>query len=238
VWHVSFICVIWLIHMCDMTHSYVWHDSFICVMWLIHMCGMTFIRAMWLIHVCGMTHSDVWHDAFICVTRRIHLCDMTHSFVCHNSSICVTWLIYMCDMPHSYVWHDSFIWVPFIPISDLTHSTATCLQASTRSSQSSIIYAPFTTWPKSKRLAMHFGVPLGWSILLITQMRHAWPTWLFACKVCCATRVSVCVGCQKVWCILLHGVVCVFSHPTHFRRAWPACLFTNRVYCTVQGVLM
>ena len=26
---VLFICVTWLIHMCDMTHSYVWHDSFI-----------------------------------------------------------------------------------------------------------------------------------------------------------------------------------------------------------------
>jgi len=24
VWHDSFICVTWLIHMCDMTHSYVW----------------------------------------------------------------------------------------------------------------------------------------------------------------------------------------------------------------------
>jgi len=26
-----FICVTRLVHMCDMTHSYVWHDSFICV---------------------------------------------------------------------------------------------------------------------------------------------------------------------------------------------------------------
>jgi len=33
--------VTWLIHMCDMTHSYVWHDSSICVMWLFHMCDMT-----------------------------------------------------------------------------------------------------------------------------------------------------------------------------------------------------
>jgi len=31
-----FICVTWLIRMCDMTGSYVWHDSFICVTWLIH----------------------------------------------------------------------------------------------------------------------------------------------------------------------------------------------------------
>jgi len=30
VWHVSFICVTCLIHMCDMSHSYVCHVSFIC----------------------------------------------------------------------------------------------------------------------------------------------------------------------------------------------------------------
>jgi len=39
--HDSFICVTryafhepWLIHTCDMTHSYMWHDSYICVIWL------------------------------------------------------------------------------------------------------------------------------------------------------------------------------------------------------------
>ena len=42
-----------IIHMCDMTHSYVWHDSFICVTWLIHMCDMT--------------RSYVWYDSSICV---------------------------------------------------------------------------------------------------------------------------------------------------------------------------
>ena len=51
VWHVSFICVTWLIHMCDMTYSHVWHVSFTCVTWLIHMRDMT--------------HSYVWHDSVI-----------------------------------------------------------------------------------------------------------------------------------------------------------------------------
>jgi len=46
----SFMCVTWLIHMCDMTPSSdddtnarvcMWHDSFICVTWLIDMCDMT-----------------------------------------------------------------------------------------------------------------------------------------------------------------------------------------------------
>jgi len=72
-----FVCVTWLIHMCDMTHSYVWHDSFICVTWPTHMCDMT--------------HSYVWNDSLICMTRlwlalticadlwHIHKRSMTHS---------------------------------------------------------------------------------------------------------------------------------------------------------------
>jgi len=41
VWHDSFTCVTWRIHMCDMTHSYVWHDSCMCVTSLIHMRDVT-----------------------------------------------------------------------------------------------------------------------------------------------------------------------------------------------------
>ena len=98
VWHDSFICETWLIHMWDMTRSYVRHDSFICENWLIH---------MW-----DMTHSYVWHDSFICVTWLIHICDMTHSFVWHDS--------FIRDMTHSYAWHDSLLW-------DMTHSYVTWL---------------------------------------------------------------------------------------------------------------
>jgi len=62
--HDSFICVPWLIHMCDMTHSDVWHDSFIC--------------ATWLLHMCDMTHSSTWHDSIVCMTWLIHTCDILH----------------------------------------------------------------------------------------------------------------------------------------------------------------
>ena len=65
-------CVTWLIHMCDMTHSYVWHDSFIFV--------------TWLIHICDMTHLYVWPDSFIRVTWLIHTCDMTYSYLRHDHS--------------------------------------------------------------------------------------------------------------------------------------------------------
>ena len=100
-------CVTWLIHMCEMNHSYarmrlrlrggvapcVWWKSFMCVTWLIHMCDMT--------------HSHVWPDSFICVTWLIHMCDMPHPHVWHDSFICVTRFISMYPMTHSYVWHDS-----------------------------------------------------------------------------------------------------------------------------------
>jgi len=130
-WRGSFICVTWLHHMCDMTHSYVWLDSFIRV-------ACSFLRVPWLIHMCDMTHSCVCHDSFLRVTRLIHVCDMTHlhaghahSYVWHASSICgtcsfmcVTWLIPTCDMPHSYVWHDSSICgtCSFICVTCLIHT--------------------------------------------------------------------------------------------------------------------
>ena len=54
------------------SHRSVWHDSFTCVIWLIHIRD---IRASFvtqrLIHMCDtMTHSYVWHkDSFTCVTQ-------------------------------------------------------------------------------------------------------------------------------------------------------------------------
>jgi len=109
VWHYSFMCVTRLIHMCDMTPSFVWHDSFIRVTWLIQ---------MW--HIQSLA-SYVWHDSFICVTWLIHMCDMTNSCVTYSSLvlppsrfICVTWLIHMCDMTRSYVWRDLSICVTWL----------------------------------------------------------------------------------------------------------------------------
>jgi len=112
---VFFVHVTWLIHICDMTHSYVRHDSFICATWLIHTCDMThphvwhdpFIRMTWLIHICDMTRSYVWQYSFIYVTWLIHTYDMTHSYVRHDSFIRLAWLIHMCNMTRSYVWHDT-----------------------------------------------------------------------------------------------------------------------------------
>jgi len=137
VWHDSFICVTWPIHMRDMTHSCVWHDSSICVTWLIFMRDMThsyvwhdsYICVTWLMFMRDMTHSCVCHDSFVSVTWHIHMRDMTCSYVWNDSFICVTWLIRMCALTYSYVRHDSFTrktWL--ICVCATTHSCHTIIQ--------------------------------------------------------------------------------------------------------------
>ena len=145
VWHDSFICVTWLIRMCDMTH--VWHDSFISVTWLIHMCDMTHLYDLTqIIRVNESCHTYKWvmslewggshaesciclyliihmcTQSFICVTWRIHKCDMMHSHVWHDLCTCVTCLIHMCDMTDPHVWHDLFICVTWLKdMWEMTH---------------------------------------------------------------------------------------------------------------------
>ena len=140
VWRVSFICVTWLIYMCDKTHSYVWHDTFICVTWLIHMCDVSHsyvwhssrTRVTCMVHVCDMSHAHVRFilDSFICGTWFIHMCvtwsrintfAMMRSYVGHDSIF--TCEMIMCDMTHSYVWHVSLICMTWlIHMYDMTHS--------------------------------------------------------------------------------------------------------------------
>ena len=82
-WHDSFVCAPWLIHMCVINHSYVCHDSFTCVTWLMH----------------------TRHDSYApCVVCCICLCTL---FACVMTHWYVTWLIRMCAMTHSYVCRDS-----------------------------------------------------------------------------------------------------------------------------------
>ena len=76
----SFVCVTWLMRVCDMTHSFMGHDSFLCVTWLIHMCAVT--------------HSCITRDSFLRVTSCILVCDMICSYVWHESFM-LAWLIHV-----------------------------------------------------------------------------------------------------------------------------------------------
>ena len=144
VWRDSFMCVTWLVLVCDVTHS--------CVSWgKTRMSCASYVT--WILHMCDTTDPYVWHDSFICVTWLINVCDMTPVYVLHYSFLCVTWLIHichesrleypafhvwrdsftcvtrlslMCDMTHSYVWHDSSICVTWLSsICDMTHGPCT-----------------------------------------------------------------------------------------------------------------
>ena len=137
----SFMCVTWLLHVCDMPYSCVWHASFICTTWLIHMRDMSHSYIWYGSFICvGMPHSCMWYDSFVCVTCLIHMRDMTHSNTWHDSFICVpwqemkrlkriskficgTWLMDMSDMTHEHVRPDSFIRAKgLIHTRDMTHS--------------------------------------------------------------------------------------------------------------------
>jgi len=86
IWRDAFICVTWLIHICDGTHSNVWHDSFLSVIWLICIC------VTWCNHICDMTDSFVWHDSLICMTCLIYLCDMALPYSQFDRYISIIWL--------------------------------------------------------------------------------------------------------------------------------------------------
>jgi len=64
VWHDSFICGTWLIHMWDMTHSYEGHDSFtfdsICCVCIIVCVGVCVY-----VYVCMCAYVGVWRDSYI-----------------------------------------------------------------------------------------------------------------------------------------------------------------------------
>jgi len=100
-----FICVTFILHMCDLTCPHTWHASF--------------VRVTCLIHTCDMTHSSVWHDSFMYATcLMIHIYDMLDSYVWHDSSVvkivtCAMWLIHICNMTHSYVWRILFYFALF-----------------------------------------------------------------------------------------------------------------------------
>jgi len=84
-----FMCVTWLIHVCDMTHSCVWHDSFMCVTCItyiytcvrdtyIYTCVITYI------YTCVMAHSNV--------TCHVWMSHVTYEWVMSRMFLPLSWL--------------------------------------------------------------------------------------------------------------------------------------------------
>jgi len=124
-WHDSFMCVAWLIHVCDEIHSWVWYDSFMCVTWLIHAwdtphscvrcisfmcatclnsfstcrvkCQVTNSCVASLILICCVTHS--------CFASLILMCCITHS---DENECCNTWMSYAANENE---WCNTWEWV-------------------------------------------------------------------------------------------------------------------------------
>jgi len=115
------------------------------VMWLMHVCNMTHVTHMymcvtWPMHMCDKTRVYVWRDSWIPYVLRYHkisyysatwliyMCDVTYVYVWRHSCTCtfVTWLMYMCDVTHEpltsrayiksqvTVWHDTCMGVTWI----------------------------------------------------------------------------------------------------------------------------
>ena len=68
-----------IIHMCDMAYSYVWHDSFTHVTWLIHVCDVTHSYVTTLIHMCDVT--NLYLTWLIHTRHHWFICDTTSSYV-------------------------------------------------------------------------------------------------------------------------------------------------------------
>ena len=109
--YASFKCATWLIHMCDMTHSYVRYDTFHIHVsdsrsrqeCYIYQWATSHVWRSHIAYVCDVTHPYLrddpimWethhHDRNVtCINESRHTCEgvMSH--------LCATWLIHMCDM--------------------------------------------------------------------------------------------------------------------------------------------
>ena len=119
-----FVCVTWLICMCNMTHLYVQYGSFVCAT-----CEISLqIRMIAHIRMSRVTvtskeschsHIRMSHVTVICMCKMrmsaytneswvFRMCHVTHPNGWHNSASCFTGFVQMCSMTPLHVWHDSF----------------------------------------------------------------------------------------------------------------------------------
>jgi len=135
VWRCIFMCdtMTWLIHMCDVTHSYVWRDSSIYMTWLVHVWHKSCIRVIWhtkLMHYwttsCIQTPAPIWHCIYMCdmMIWFIYMSDMSQGAdalldcLLHwhpHAHPALHLYIWRNNLTHSHVWHDPFTCVTWPP---------------------------------------------------------------------------------------------------------------------------
>ena len=101
-WHDSFIrvvCVIWLIHTCDMTHSYLWYDSFISLMFGMRTSGPSCWRgcSLRLGWACSFWHKG---EIFMQVYTYIYASDV---FMYILEFVYIDMYIYICIHIYIYI---------------------------------------------------------------------------------------------------------------------------------------
>jgi len=118
--------VTWLIHMCDMTHSYLWHDSSICVTWLIHTCdtsrhtstlvdtsvsSVSSVSRMSCHESCHTQITRIWRS-YECVTSRdMSYIDHTNVAIIRMIAIFVWFMCDMIEMIANHVTHPCHRWI-------------------------------------------------------------------------------------------------------------------------------
>ena len=120
-WHDSFICVTWLILMCDMTHSYIWDDALICATWLLRVDpyqmyantlqhSATHLNTLQLTATRHNTLQRVWRDSIKYAQTQIHLSTSSATRI-HLSASLPPICVYhpTCCTTHWYVQPDLFI---------------------------------------------------------------------------------------------------------------------------------
>ena len=119
------ICVTWLIHMCDMTHSYVWDDSCIRVTWLIKMCDMAHSFAS-----CGAQtlygFNSLSNLSFNSLSKYLKRKGAKprpcYTWICHVNLVnehvtSIKQSRYICEWVTSHIWKSHVagtVWVPFV----------------------------------------------------------------------------------------------------------------------------
>jgi len=101
-------------HDSSIPYSFVWHDSFVCLPWILHLC------VTWLLHVWDTTSTHivipagadtasagpmaylyVSHDSFTWVTWLVHVWDVSH-ITCATRLSCARLI---CDMSYVHDWY-------------------------------------------------------------------------------------------------------------------------------------